>query len=187
MRDSMQRCDWAGSNSIYICYHDNEWGVPNHNDTVHYEFLLLESAQAGLSWITILKKRENYRQAFFEFNFEKIAGFDDKKKIDLLENPGIIRNRLKINSAVNNAKRFMEVRKEFNSFDNYIWSFTNGISIINRPEKMSDVPSKSNLSDTISLDLKKRGFSFMGSVIVYSYLQAVGIVNDHVKYCFKCP
>lgn len=181
----MNRCDWCEGNELYIKYHDEEWGVPFHDDRKHFEFLVLESMQAGLSWITILKKRENFRLAFDNFGYEKVAKYDEDKIEELLNNKGIIRYRRKIEAAINNAKRFMEIQKEFGSFDKYIWKFTENKTIINHYEDVSEVPPKSALSDKISKDLKNRGFKFVGSVTVYSYLQAVGIINDHIDSCFK--
>lgn len=176
------RCKWA-TKEIFHKYHDTEWCVPIHNDRVHFEFLVLEGAQAGLSWETVLKKRENYRKAFDNFNPKKIAEYKTKKIKELLNNEGIIRNRLKIESVVKNAKAFLKVQKEFGSFDKYIWSFTSGKSKINKIKSASDMPAKTPLSDKISKDLKKRGFSFVGSTIIYSHLQAIGVVNDHEDSC----
>ncbi|MCX7709697.1 MAG: DNA-3-methyladenine glycosylase I [Clostridia bacterium] len=181
----MERCDWCKSEDIYVQYHDEEWGVPVHDDQVHFEFLVLESAQSGLSWITILKKRENYRKAYDGFDPIKVAQYGEKKVNELLSNPGIIRNRSKIESSINNAKRFIEIQKEFGSFDRYIWSFVDHKPVVNRYEKVSEIPATSALSDQISKDLKKRGFKFLGSITIYSYLQAVGIVDDHINACCK--
>ncbi len=181
----MNRCTWATHSELEKVYHDKEWGVPQHNDIILFEFLLLEGAQAGLSWLTILKKRENYRQAFDNFDWKKIANYDDKKIKELLENSGIIRNRLKIKSAINNAQQFQKIVDEFGSFDQYIWSFTNRKTIENNWKRHEDIPVKTPLSDTISKDLKQRGFTFVGSIIIYSYLQAIGIVNDHLVDCFR--
>ncbi|KAE9627509.1 MAG: DNA-3-methyladenine glycosylase [Epulopiscium sp.] len=180
----MVRCPWCGNDELYIKYHDEEWGVPNHDDRKHFEFLVLESAQAGLSWITILKKRENYRKAYCGFDPEKVALFDHEKIEELMKNPGIIRNRRKIEASVNNARRFLEIVNEFGSFDRYIWSFVNNRPIHNHWKDIKDVPANTKLSDEISKDLKKRGFQFLGSTIVYSYMQAVGLVNDHIVDCF---
>ncbi len=179
----MNRCEWAGNDPLYIKYHDEEWGKPNHDDRKHFEFLVLESAQAGLSWITVLKKRENYRKHYENFDPVKVSKFDEKKIEEMLEDPGIIRYRRKIEASINNAKRFLEVQKEFGSFDKYIWSFVENKPIINNWESIEDVPAKTELSDKVSKDLKKRGFKFIGSTIIYSHLQAMGIVNDHTKYC----
>jgi DNA-3-methyladenine glycosylase I len=184
-KHEVERCAWAGSDELYINYHDKEWGTPVHSDLIHFEFITLEGAQAGLSWITILRKRENYREAFSGFDYEKIAKYTEKDVEILMSNPGIIRNRRKIDSTIKNAQSFIEVQKEFGSFDKYIWSFTKGKTIVGNWEKLSDVPTSTELSDNISKDLKKRGFNFVGTTIIYSYLQAVGIVNDHVESCFR--
>jgi DNA-3-methyladenine glycosylase I len=181
----MERCEWCKSDDIYIKYHDEEWGVPMHDDKVHFEFLVLESAQSGLSWITILRKRENYKKAFDGFDPVRVAQYGEEKVDQLLSNSGIIRNRSKIESSINNAKRFLEIQKEFGSFDKYIWSFVGNKTIVNSYEKISEIPASSVLSDQISKDLKNRGFKFLGPVIIYSYLQAVGIIDDHVNKCFK--
>ncbi|UYO99497.1 DNA-3-methyladenine glycosylase I [Oceanotoga sp. DSM 15011] len=181
----MNRCDWVTNDEIYIKYHDEEWGIPVHDDRKLFEMLILEGAQAGLSWITVLKKRENYRKAFDNFDYNKIANYDDKKIDELLKNSGIIRNKRKINSAINNSKIFIKIINEFDSFDKYLWSFVNFKPIKNNFNTIEDVPSKTELSDKISKDLKKRGMSFVGSTIIYSYLQAVGVVDDHIKSCFK--
>ncbi|MDN5342528.1 MAG: DNA-3-methyladenine glycosylase [Oceanotoga sp.] len=181
----MNRCDWVTNDEIYIKYHDEEWGIPVHDDRKLFEMLILEGAQAGLSWITVLKKRENYRKAFDNFDYNKIVNYDDKKIDKLLKNSGIIRNKRKINSAINNSKIFIKIVNEFDSFDKYLWSFVNFKPIKNNFNTIEDVPSKTELSDKISKDLKKRGMSFVGSTIIYSYLQAVGVVDDHIKSCFK--
>ncbi|PAB57884.1 DNA-3-methyladenine glycosylase I [Anaeromicrobium sediminis] len=181
----MKRCDWVTEDPLYIKYHDEEWGVPVHDDRVHFEFLVLESAQAGLSWITVLKKRENYRLLYDNFDYEKVALYDENKIEELLSNKGIIRNRRKIESSINNANRFMEVQREFGSFDNYIWSFVENKVLINSWATLGDVPASTDLSDKISKDMKKRGFKFIGTTIIYSYLQAVGIINDHTTDCFR--
>lgn len=180
----MKRCDWA-RNDLAIHYHDTEWGKPLHDDRALFEFLILEGAQAGLSWDTILAKRENYRKAFDNFDAVKIARYTDKKCSKLLEDSGIIRNRLKISSAVTNAKLFLEVQKEFGTFDKYIWSFVGGIPIDGKRKLMSDVPATTEISDAMSKDLKKRGFKFVGSTIMYAYMQATGMVNDHIATCFR--
>jgi len=179
------RCPWCGTDPTYVRYHDEEWGVPVHNDLKHFEFLVLESAQAGLSWLTVLRKRENYRKAMDGFDPAKIALYDDKKLEELLQNVGIIRNRLKIKATINNAQKFLEIAREYGSFDKYIWSFTNTKSIVNQFTALSELPAKTNLSDQISLDLKKRGFKFVGSTIIYAHLQAIGVVNDHLTDCFR--
>ena len=181
----MKRCDWCEGNEIYMEYHDKEWGVPVYEDNIHFEFLVLESMQAGLSWITILKKRENFRLAFDNFDYEKIAEYDEEKIEELLDNEGIIRNRMKIEAAINNANRFIEIQKEFASFNKYIWEFTDNKIIVNNYKDIKEVPSKTELSNLISKDLKKRGFKFLGPVIMYSYLQAVGIIDDHIDSCFR--
>ena len=177
------RCAWVTKDQIYIDYHDYEWGKPVHDDYKLFEFLILETFQAGLSWITILKKRENFRNAFDNFDFEKIAKYNDAKFEELKNNAGIIRNKRKINSAINNAKAFIEVRKEFGSFDKYIWSFVNNNPIINNWKNNEDIPASTDLSELISKDLKKRGFSFVGPTVVYAYMQATGMVNDHLADC----
>lgn len=185
MKNAKETCGWAGADQPYIAYHDKEWGVPVHDDRKIFEFLVLESAQAGLSWITILRKRENYRQAFAGFDPVKVAQFDSKKVEELLQNPGIIRNRKKIESAINNAQRFLEVQKEFGSFDKYIWSFTGGRQLVNAWKDLSQLPATSPESDKLSKDLKKRGFKFLGSTTCYSHMQATGMVNDHITCCFR--
>lgn len=180
-----KRCDWCGFEPIYVDYHDKEWGVPVHDDRMHFEMIILDGAQAGLSWITILKKREGYREAFDNFDVTKVSKYSEKKIEKLLTNPGIIRNRLKVNSAVKNAQAFLKIQKEFGSFDKYIWQFVNHRSIQNKWKKISEVPAKTTESDAMSKDLKKRGFSFVGSTICYAYMQAAGMVNDHVADCFR--
>lgn len=180
----MQRCNWA-KNELAIAYHDAEWGVPLHEDRGLFEFLVLEGAQAGLSWDTILRKRENYRAAFDDFDVTKIARYTDKRIEKLLKNEGIIRNRLKIASAVSNAKAFLKVQKEFGSFDKYIWDFVGGKPIVNKWKSTCQVPAKTEISDAISKDMKKRGFSFVGSTIIYAHMQATGMVNDHLISCFR--
>ncbi len=178
------RCDWA-KNDLAIHYHDTEWGVPLHDDQRLFEFLILEGAQAGLSWDTILRKRENYRLAFDNFDAEKIARYDEAKCAELLTNEGIIRNRLKIASAVRNAKSYLEIKEEFGSFDKYIWQFVNGKPILNAWENINQVPALTSISDAMSKDLKKRGFNFVGSTIMYAFMQATGMVNDHLVSCFR--
>jgi DNA-3-methyladenine glycosylase I len=178
------RCTWA-SNDLSIRYHDKEWGVPAHDDATLFEFLILEGAQAGLSWDTILKKRENYRAAFDNFDPGKIARYDRRKMQSLMNNAGIIRNRLKIASAVANAKAFLKVQKEFGSFDAYIWQFTGGSPIVNSRRSSKQIPASTPESDAMSKDLKKRGFSFVGTTICYAFMQAVGMVNDHLTGCFR--
>jgi DNA-3-methyladenine glycosylase I len=186
MAKPVARCKWAEGVSLeYIEYHDKEWGVPVFDDRLQFEFLILEGAQAGLSWSTILNKRDGYRQAFANFDAEKVARFTAKRLEKLLQNPAIVRNRLKVQSAVTNAKAFLEVQEEFGSFSKYIWGFVDGRPIQNRFKKDSDIPATSAESDTISKDLKKRGFKFVGSTIVYAHMQATGLVNDHVVGCFR--
>ncbi|QNK39746.1 DNA-3-methyladenine glycosylase I [Caproicibacter fermentans] len=181
----MTRCGWCESDDLYRAYHDEEWGVPVHDDRKHFEFLILESAQAGLSWITILRKRKAYRAAFDGFDPEKIAAYGEDKIEELMTNSGIIRNRRKIESAVNNARRFLEVQKEFGSFDQYIWGFVGGKPVVGHYDTLDEIPAKTELSEQVSRDLKKRGFQFLGPVIVYSHLQATGLVNDHLDSCFR--
>ena len=178
------RCAWA-TNDLNIPYHDREWGVPQHDDRVLFEFLVLEGAQAGLSWDTILRKRENYRVAFDGFDPEKISRYNQRKLDSLMRNEGIIRNRLKILSAVKNAKAFLEVQGEFGSFDRYVWQFVGGKPLVNARKSLSGLPSSTAESDALSTDLKKRGFTFVGSTICYAFMQAVGMVNDHAVTCFR--
>ena len=180
-----KRCSWCLKDPIYIKYHDEEWGVPVHDDKIHFEFLVLESAQAGLSWLTILKRREGYRKAYDGFDPNKVAKYDEEKIKEMMNDEGIIRNRRKIEASIKNAKVFLQIQNEFGSFDKYIWFFTDGKSIINSFNKLEDLPAKSELSEKISKDLKKRGCTFLGSTIMYSYLQAVGIINDHLVDCFR--
>jgi len=182
----VKRCAWADKgNELYIVYHDEEWGVPVHDDDKHFEFLVLEGAQAGLSWSTILNKREGYRKAFASFDPLKVARFSERKIEKLLQDRGIVRNRLKVKSAVTNARAFLKVQKEFGSFDAYLWPFVGGKPKIYRRRGMRDIPAKTKDSDALSLDLKGRGFKFVGSTIVYAHMQAVGMVNDHVVSCFR--
>lgn len=178
------RCNWATTESM-IAYHDQEWGLPLHDDRMLFEFLILEGAQAGLSWQTILNKREAHRRAFDHFDARKIARYSDKKIERLLTNPGIVRNRLKVTGTVKNARAFLAVQKEFGTFDAYIWQFVGGKPVNNRCKSMKDVPSKTEVSDTMSKDLKKRGFTFVGSTICYAFMQATGMVNDHLMTCFR--
>ena len=186
MTKKITRCKWAeGVGLNYIEYHDKEWGVPVHDDRTQFEFLILEGAQAGLSWSTILNKRDGYRKAFAEFDVEKVARFTKKRVEKLLLNPSIVRNRLKVASTVSNAKAFIAVQEEFSSFSDYIWGFVDGRAIQNRFKKDSDVPATSAESDALSKDLKKRGFKFVGSTIMYAHMQATGLVNDHVVACFR--
>jgi DNA-3-methyladenine glycosylase I len=181
----MIRCSWCEGNDIYVKYHDEEWGVPIHDDKKHFEFLILESAQAGLSWLTVLKRREGYSKAFADYDPRIVATYDREKIGKLVKDPSIIRNRMKIEAAVNNAIRFLEIQEKFGSFDHYIWSFTKGKQVVNKWSTLQEIPPKTELSDRISKDLKKRGFKFVGSTIIYAHLQAVGIINDHVKECFR--
>jgi DNA-3-methyladenine glycosylase I len=183
--DNKFRCEWAkGQFEEYVRYHDEEWGVPVHDDNTHFEFLILEGAQAGLSWATVLKKREGYRTSFADFDPQKVAQFDENKIQELLKFEGIIRNKLKVRSAVTNAQKFIEVQHEFGSFDNYIWQFVGGQPIINNWKNMSEVPASTPESDALSKDLNKRGFKFVGTTIMYAYMQACGLVNDHTIDCF---
>jgi DNA-3-methyladenine glycosylase I len=179
-----KRCAWAGSDPLMVKYHDTEWGRPVHEDQRHFEFLVLEAAQAGLSWSTVLKKREGYRESFCDFEPRKVARFTSRDVARLMLNPGIIRNRLKIEAAINNAKEFLKIQKEFGSFDAYCWRFVGGQPIINKRRKMKDLPATTPESDAFSLDLKKRGFKFVGSTVIYAHMQAVGMVNDHLMDCF---
>lgn len=179
------RCDWSGVNSLMIAYHDEEWGVPIHDDQKLFEFLILEGAQAGLSWQTVLNKREHYREAFNEFDAQKIALYGTADIERLLGNPGIIRNRLKVTATIENAKKFLEVQKEFGSFDRYVWQFVGGKPITNKIQTLKDIPATTKESDALSKDLLKRGFKFVGSTICYAFMQAVGMVNDHQTNCFK--
>lgn len=181
----MKRCEWANKNELEQSYHDKEWGVEIHDDRRLFEFLILEGAQAGLSWSTILKKRPGYRAAFDDFDATTIAGHSEKKVAQLLANPEIVRNRLKIHATISNAKAFLLAQKEFGSFDKYIWQFVNGAPIQNAWKKMSDIPSHTPESDAMSKDLTKRGFKFVGTTICYAFMQAVGMVNDHVTTCFR--
>lgn len=181
----MDRCGWCGSDELYVEYHDREWGVPVHDDRKQFEFLVLESAQAGLSWLTILRRRENYRRAYDGFDPEKVARYDQKKFGELLADPGIIRNRKKIEASIENARRFLEVQKEFGSFSSYLWGFVQGRPVVNSYRSLSEIPASTGLSDAVSKDLKRRGFRFFGSVTVYAHLQATGLVNDHLDTCFR--
>lgn len=183
MRNTTTRCPWATTDPLYIDYHDREWGVPVWDDRVLFEFLVLEGAQAGLSWLTVLRKRENYRKAFDGFDPAKVARYNSRKIESLLQDPGIIRNRLKVNAAVQNAKSFLAVQEEFGSFSDYIWRFVDGKPVVNRFKTLSEIPASTPLSDRISADLKKRGFKFVGSTIVYAHMQATGMVNDHLISC----
>jgi DNA-3-methyladenine glycosylase I len=186
MKTEKTRCAWAiAADELYIRYHDEEWGVPVHDDRLLFEFLILEGAQAGLSWRTVLNKRQNYRAAFDNFDAEKIARYNDAKIAKLLNNEGIIRNKLKIHSAIQNARVFLKVRDEFGSFDAYQWCFVDGRPIINHRKNIKEVPAKTKISDAMSKDLLQRGFKFVGSTICYAHMQAVGMVNDHLVTCFR--
>jgi DNA-3-methyladenine glycosylase I len=179
------RCPWCLKFEEYIKYHDKEWGVPVHDDKTHFEFLILEGAQAGLSWSTILKKREGYRKNFAEFDPEKVARFTEKRMGKILQDPGIVRNKLKVYAAVNNAKHFLNVQKEHGTFDNYIWSFVNHKPIVNKWKTLKEIPATTKESDALSKDLIKRGFKFVGSTVMYAHMQACGLVNDHLSECFR--
>jgi len=181
----MERCPWAGDDPLYVRYHDEDWGVPVHEDRVHFEFLVLESAQAGLSWITILRRRESYRRLYDQFDPRIVAEYGEEKVEALLGDTGIIRNRMKVESSINNAQRFLEVQEAFGSFDRYLWDFVGGKPLMNRWSEMSQIPASTELSDRVSKDLKKRGFRFIGTTIIYAHLQAVGLVNDHLTSCFR--
>jgi DNA-3-methyladenine glycosylase I len=179
------RCEWAGSDILMVTYHDQEWGVPLHDDQKLFEFLILEGMQAGLSWMTILRKRENFRSAFDNFDPQKVAQYDQAKIEELMANAGIIRNRRKIEAAAQNAKAFLEIQGEFGSFDTYIWQFVGGEPLVNTWEQMSEIPAKTEQSQAMSTDLKKRGFNFVGPTICYAHMQATGMVNDHIVDCFR--
>lgn len=179
------KCEWCLGHDIYVDYHDKEWGVPLHDDQMLFEFLTLEGAQAGLSWLTVLKKRENYKKAFDNFDAEKIARYDQKKIDELLGNAGIIRNKLKINSTIINAQLFLKIQEEFGSFDKYIWQFVDGKPIVNNWKTMGEIPASTKESDIMSKDMKQRGFKFVGTTICYAHMQATGMVNDHVVDCFR--
>ncbi len=185
MNETMKRCAWTNNDDLMIEYHDHEWGVPVHDDNRLFEFLILEGAQAGLSWSTILKKRENYRRAYDDFDVHKIAGYKSGKIRQLLNDPGIVRNRLKINASIGNAKAVITIRKEFGSLDRYLWGFVDGRPIVNKRKKVGDIPPTTPESDAMSKDLKKRGLKFVGSTICYAFMQAVGMVNDHEVACFR--
>jgi DNA-3-methyladenine glycosylase I len=180
-----KRCAWAGSDPLYREYHDREWGVPIHDDRALFEMLTLEGAQAGLSWITILRKRQNYRKAFDRFNYRKIARYGKPKVRELLQNEGIVRNRAKVESTISNAQAFLVIREEFGSFDAYLWEFVEGKQLVNRWKSLKDLPARTELSDALSRDLKRRGFRFVGSTICYAFMQAVGMVDDHSVDCFR--
>ena len=179
------RCGWAGTEEIYVKYHDEEWGVPVRDDATQFEFLILETFQAGLSWITILRKRENFRKAFDNFDYRKIAQYKEDKIQELLQNEGIIRNQLKIRATVTNAQNFMKIQEEFGTFTDYIWGFVNHKVLNEKRKNLQEVPATNEISDKLSKDLKKRGFKFVGSTVVYAHLQATGLINDHVTDCFR--
>ncbi|MEL4306589.1 DNA-3-methyladenine glycosylase I [Joostella sp. CR20] len=181
----MKRCGWCEGDALYEAYHDTEWGVPVYDDATIFEFLILETFQAGLSWITILRKRENFREALDNFDYKKIASYDEKKYEALLQNEGIIRNKLKIKATITNAQNFMKIQEEFGSFSNYIWSFVDGKPIQNQLKNYKEAPANTEISDALSKDLKKRGFKFVGSTVVYAHMQATGMVNDHEENCFR--
>ena len=183
--EEKSRCGWCLSSDLYKEYHDHEWGTPVYDDGTLFEFLILETFQAGLSWITVLNKRENFRLAFDQFDYKKIAEYDENKIQELLNNAGIIRNKLKVYSTVTNAQAFMKIQEEFGTFSKYIWNFTDAKPIINNPKTLKDVPATTPLSDAISRDLKKRGFKFVGSTVIYAHMQATGMVNDHIEDCWK--
>ena len=183
--DPVSRCPWPSNDPLMIAYHDNEWGVPLHDDRKLFEFMVLDCFQAGLSWRTVLHKRENFRKALDNFDFRKIAKYDQKKIDSLLQDSGIIRNNAKINGTIQNARCFLEVQKEFGTFDQYIWQFTNGQTVINKWQNLSEIPARSELSDQMSRELVKRGFKFVGSTICYAFIQAIGMVNDHLSSCFR--
>ena len=183
--EKMKRCDWTQNDVLMNCYHDEEWGIPVHDDLKWFEFIVLDAFQAGLSWKTILYKREEFRRAFDQFDYKKISAYDSIKVESLMANKGIVRNRLKIIGTIKNANAFMSIQKEFGNFDRYIWSFTEGKTIVNKFTSLKEIPTKTSLSDKICKDLKKRGFTFVGSTIVYSFLQAAGIVNDHLISCYR--
>jgi len=184
-RDMKTRCAWCGEDSLYVAYHDEEWGVPVHDDQLLFEFLVLEGAQAGLSWITVLRKRENYRKAFDSFDIEQVAGYSEADVSRLLADAGIVRNRLKIESAIRNARGVLQLQEDFGSLDSFIWSYVDGISVQNEWKTLAELPVNTEISDRMSRDLKKRGFNFVGSTICYSFMQAVGMVNDHTTDCFR--
>ncbi|MFZ4615163.1 MAG: DNA-3-methyladenine glycosylase I [Rectinemataceae bacterium] len=181
----MHRCPWCGTDPLYVRYHDEEWGSPLHDEGKHFEFLLLETQQAGLSWITILRKREAYREAFAGFEAAKVARFGQAQVEKLMENPGIIRNRRKIEASITNAKAFLAIQEAAGSFDSWIWNFAGGLPLVNAPRTLADIPTTSQLSDSLAKELKRRGFSFVGSTTIYAHLQSIGVVNDHLTSCFR--
>ena len=179
------RCTWCGTDPLYMAYHDQEWGVPVYKDSLLFEFLVLETFQAGLSWITVLRKRENFRKAFDQFDYSKIAAYDEQKYNELMLDQGIIRNKLKVRATISNAKAFMDIQKEYGSFSSYIWNFINHEPINNQRADLNEIPANTDLSNRISKDLKKHGFKFVGTTVVYAFMQAIGMVNDHVTSCFR--
>ncbi|MEC3906590.1 DNA-3-methyladenine glycosylase I [Tamlana sp. 2201CG12-4] len=183
--DTKHRCGWCEGDPLYETYHDQEWGVPVYDDNKLFEFLILETFQAGLSWITVLRKRENFRKAFDHFDYKKIANYQQSKIDTLLQDTGIIRNKLKVNATITNAQAFIKIQQEFGTFSKYIWGFVNGKPIKNAYQALNDIPANTPLSDTISKDLKKRGFKFVGTTVVYAHMQATGMVNDHITSCFR--
>ncbi|RZJ35756.1 MAG: DNA-3-methyladenine glycosylase I [Flavobacterium sp.] len=185
MNDNKIRCGWCGNDALYMQYHDFEWGTPVYDDQSIFEFLVLETFQAGLSWITILRKRENFRDAFDDFDFQKVAAYDEDRIGELMQNSGIVRNGAKIRAAVSNAQAFIKVQEEFGTFSKYIWNFTGGKPIVNSPQTLKDIPATTPLSDAISKDLKLRGFKFVGSTVVYAHMQATGMVDDHIADCWR--
>jgi len=184
MVETICRCPWCGTDPLYMAYHDHQWGVPLHDDTRLFEMLTLEGAQAGLSWLTILRKRDGYRRAFAEFDIQKVAAFDDDDTVRLLADSGIVRNRLKIASAITNSRAVLDIQKQYGSLDNYLWSFVDGVPIQNQWQTMAEIPARTQLSDTMSKELKRHGFRFVGSTICYAFMQATGMVNDHLTGCF---
>ena len=185
MQETVKRCAWTNNDDLLIAYHDDEWGVPVHDDNRLFEFLILEGAQAGLSWLTILKKRENYRRAYDNFDIKKVAGYKSSKVKKLLNDPGIVRNKLKISASIVNAKAVINVQKEFGSLDRYVWGFVDGKQIVNKRKGLGDIPASTTVSDAMSRGLKKRGFKFVGTTICYAFMQAVGMVNDHEVSCYR--
>ena len=183
--EAMKRCTWCGDDPIYVAYHDQDWGVPVHDDRLLFEMLILEGAQAGLSWLTILKKRDNYRKAFYLFDAVRVASYGQQEVDRLMQNAGIVRNRLKIESAIKNARGFLEIQEEYSSFANYLWRYVDGKPLDNQWRSVSDIPAHTPLSDQLSKDLKKRGFNFVGSTICYAFMQSIGMVNDHTTDCFR--
>jgi DNA-3-methyladenine glycosylase I len=183
----MERCPWCGEDPLYVAYHDDEWGKPLHDEGKHFEFLLLETQQAGLSWLTILRKRQNYRRAFADFSADRVASFSEADVARLLADPGIVRNRRKIEGAIKNARAFLAIQEKEGSFDSWLWSFVEGRPLLNRPRSMAEIPVTTALSDRLAAEMKARGFAFVGSTTIYAHLQAVGLVNDHLASCFRCP